>query len=343
MGTFDRKSKAGATRRTGVETSRNGSGSPSAPNSGLSDIVQSGGSSVVDKKAPSSPPTRKASGPRTPQGKERSKHNALKHGIFSELVVLNSESPAEFRSLLKRLREDCQPEGIIEETLVEKLAAIIWRYRRLIAAERAEIQECTEFMAWDKESQKQEEVQKIELQDGFDPEDGLIRRIRNSEVLDSCLDLLAELEEGIRTLGFDRQRDDNLLAKIYGNSKITIVDNLLFNYYKFFLTAEVTEEERQEKGYATPEQCKQFVLDLIGVEIRKLERYGKSLRVVEAKKMKVERLRRSVPDSPILDRLLRYEASLERAFERTLNQLERLQRMRLGQPVPPALRLELSH
>ncbi len=50
---------------------------------------------------------------------------------------------------------------------------------------------------------------------------------------------------------------------------------------------------------------------------------------------------RNVPDGPGLDRLLRYEASLERSFDRTLSQLERLQRMRLGQPVLP--KLEVRH
>ena len=50
----------------------------------------------------------------------------------------------------------------------------------------------------------------------------------------------------------------------------------------------------------------------------------------------------SIPDAPGLDRLLRYEASLERVFDRTLSQLERLQRMRLGQPVPPPFKLEVS-
>ncbi len=44
----------------------------------------------------------------------------------------------------------------------------------------------------------------------------------------------------------------------------------------------------------------------------------------------------------VLDRVLRYEASLNRAFDRTLSQLERLQRMRLGQAVPPSVRVELS-
>ncbi len=35
-------------------------------------------------------------------------------------------------------------------------------------------------------------------------------------------------------------------------------------------------------------------------------------------------------------------ASLERAFDHTLSQLERLQRMRLGQPVLPPVKVELS-
>jgi hypothetical protein len=40
--------------------------------------------------------------------------------------------------------------------------------------------------------------------------------------------------------------------------------------------------------------------------------------------------------------LLRYEASLERSIDRTLTQLERLQRMRLGLAVPPPFRVELA-
>lgn len=43
-----------------------------------------------------------------------------------------------------------------------------------------------------------------------------------------------------------------------------------------------------------------------------------------------------------LDLLIRYESSLERAFDRALNQLERLQRIRKGQPVPPTLSVNVS-
>ena len=44
----------------------------------------------------------------------------------------------------------------------------------------------------------------------------------------------------------------------------------------------------------------------------------------------------------VLDRLLRYEASIDRSLDRTLNQLEHLQRMRLGHAVPPPVKVELS-
>jgi len=41
---------------------------------------------------------------------------------------------------LQRLREYFKPEGPLEELLVEKLATIIWRRRRLLSAEGGEIQ-----------------------------------------------------------------------------------------------------------------------------------------------------------------------------------------------------------
>jgi hypothetical protein len=50
-----------------------------------------------------------------------------------------------FNSLLNGLRDDFRPEGTLEEILVEKLASIIWRYRRLLMAEGAEIRKGTDF------------------------------------------------------------------------------------------------------------------------------------------------------------------------------------------------------
>jgi hypothetical protein len=77
----------------------------------------------------------KSGGPRTQQGKERSKHNASKFGILSKVVVLEGESRAEFAGLLNGLSNYFQPQGAFEEIQTEKLAALYWRQRRLIIAE----------------------------------------------------------------------------------------------------------------------------------------------------------------------------------------------------------------
>src|SRR5258708_29318823 len=126
---------------------------------------------------------RKASGPRTPDGKQRSKLNAIKHGIFSKAVLLKDESQSEFDSLLNGLLNDLRPEGTLEELLVEKLAALAWRHRRLFLAEGAEIRKNMEFFESDqRDRERDEEVKIARLSDPFN-NSGLIRNIQNSDVL----------------------------------------------------------------------------------------------------------------------------------------------------------------
>jgi len=45
----------------------------------------------------------------------------------------------------------------------------------------------------------------------------------------------------------------------------------------------------------------------------------------------------SLPESAYVDRILRYETTIERQLYRAINQLERLQRERLGDLVPPPI------
>lgn len=66
-------------------------------------------------------------------------YNAMKHGILSKLTVLPHENAEEFSSLLAALVEEHQPAGMTERHLVEELAAIMWRKRRVLMAEGAAI------------------------------------------------------------------------------------------------------------------------------------------------------------------------------------------------------------
>lgn len=67
--------------------------------------------------------------------------NAMKHGILSKLAVLAHEDHAEFADLLAALAEEHRPAGMTERHLIEELATIIWRKRRVLLAEGAKINE----------------------------------------------------------------------------------------------------------------------------------------------------------------------------------------------------------
>jgi hypothetical protein len=104
----------------------------------------------------------------------------------------------------------------------------------------------------------------------------------------------------------------------------------------------LSEEERQREGYATPEQRQESFLAEVDKEVRRLRTYQRKHASIESERAKLDVLRRAVPEPARLDRLLRYEASLERAFDRALNQLERIQRLRRGQPVAPRIDVTVS-
>ncbi len=299
---------------------------------------------LVDSKPDSSKPTSKATGPRTSKGKEKTKHNALKHGIFCSVALLKSESPSEFNSLLNGLHDSLQPEGALEEILVEKLAVLSWRYRRLIVAEKAEIQRGARFVEWDEAERQQKEALGTRHDSFLDfgaEVVGLMHLRQNPLVLGRCFELLDELKKDIETNGFNSEPDEEILTKLYGNSDHWT--ETLFDAYRLWCrTAESSDEEREQNGYASVEQCKTNVLEELKSQIRYLNQYKKAKASVESEKLKLEALRRNVPDSPQLDRLLKYEGNLERAFDRTLTQLERLQRMRLGHPVAPPITVSVS-
>ena len=63
--------------------------------------------------------------------------NALRHGVLSRYTVLPWEDEAEYQTLLGALVAEHLPVGPTEEHLIEELAGIIWRKRRLRMAEAA--------------------------------------------------------------------------------------------------------------------------------------------------------------------------------------------------------------
>jgi hypothetical protein len=68
---------------------------------------------------------------------QATRFNALRHGVLSRYTVLPWEDKAEYQTLLGALVAEHSPVGPTEEHLVEELAGIVWRKRRLRLAEAA--------------------------------------------------------------------------------------------------------------------------------------------------------------------------------------------------------------
>jgi hypothetical protein len=72
----------------------------------------------------------KSTGPRTPEGKEKASHNALKHGLLAKDVVVMGEDIDDFALFRDELGAELAPVGLVEARLVERIAGLMWRLQR---------------------------------------------------------------------------------------------------------------------------------------------------------------------------------------------------------------------
>lgn len=74
---------------------------------------------------------RLSTGPISAQGKRAASRNAVKWGVFSELVVLADEDQKMFDGFARRVMTDLHPVGALETSLADLIIACLWRWRRL--------------------------------------------------------------------------------------------------------------------------------------------------------------------------------------------------------------------
>lgn len=77
----------------------------------------------------------KSTGPRTQEGKQRSRRNAIRHGLTAETVLAVLEDPADYQAFELSVTADFDAQTAVERELVLRLASLLWRLRRAIAIE----------------------------------------------------------------------------------------------------------------------------------------------------------------------------------------------------------------
>ncbi len=71
-----------------------------------------------------------STGPRTVNGRNRSRYNAVRHGLTAETVIPHLEDADDYRLFESTIVSEYEPRTPVEFELVLRLASLLWRLRR---------------------------------------------------------------------------------------------------------------------------------------------------------------------------------------------------------------------
>jgi hypothetical protein len=78
---------------------------------------------------------RKSTGPITDEGKQRSRCNAVRHGLTAETVIGALEDAEDYKAFEAAIIADYDAQSAVERELVLRLANLLWRLRRATTME----------------------------------------------------------------------------------------------------------------------------------------------------------------------------------------------------------------
>ncbi len=78
---------------------------------------------------------RKSTGPITQEGKQRSRCNAVRHGLTAETVIGALEDAEDYKAFEAAIIADYDAQSAVERELVLRLASLLWRLRRATTME----------------------------------------------------------------------------------------------------------------------------------------------------------------------------------------------------------------
>ncbi len=152
---------------------------------------------------------------------------------------------------------------------------------------------------------------------------------------------LENLQDFLESRGFDWTEDYRVLRRLYGvfPEEIGSDEPLpgFFQAYKLCAEKHKNECSQGKASVWVTEAARHLKL-----EIKRLREFKESIEDLERERNAYRAEASLIARRDAMDRLVRNEVHLSREYDRALGRLERLQRKRLGQPMPPPVKLELS-
>ena len=271
----------------------------------------------------------KSTGPKTPEGKAIAKLNAIKHGILSDAVLITKGNGQErkeaYLAFYNGLQDYFQPQGTMEDALVEQIVVTLWRKRRVLRYEmgclRKQLDDCRKT---------------VEEPDEDEDE-------YSSHIPRTARERLAAAKKRLAS----HQQEKQYLQEGYDILSDEEVKNWADSYFRLAEKRGIEAEEPHQvrdklkvEGL-TEDQIRQALTEVHQSEIEKAEAEIKALEAEAALELERETLLASLPEHGWqLDKIIRYEASLDRQLYKAINQLERLQRRRKGEDLPAPVVLD---
>jgi len=289
-----------------------------------------------------------STGPKTPGGKAVSKMNALKYGIRAKQTVVQGhkikESLGEFQELCQEFHQNYAPVSPVEEMLVDQIVDLIWRLRRVQKAETAEIalqadaqilkKETTdpfEFIVWKLARAGLNPSLRVGLLLNFD-----LQLMRSSAGIDW---LMGHLEIVRNNLERDGVLTEETLEQFRGAlGGVNMTTKKLEEFRNRFL-----KNPSQLDQVSLKEVHSKQVGEFLDERIAELKVKLAERTAYEKTQEETRQLATLVLSKEKVENILRYETSLQKKLFRAMHELERLQRRRLGENVPPPQILDISN
>lgn len=276
----------------------------------------------------------KSTGPKTAAGRAVSKMNALKHGILSQQVLVHGmnlkESRQELAQLHQQFRDELKPVGPVEEMLVDQIVTARWRWRRALTAESGEIALSVDRGQWQR---KTSQLKLTTLTWELEEEPAL--SMGNSAFGNS---FMANQLRRVRTA-----------VEAGGELTEAAIGEVKFRGKPYQLTKNL--EALRQRAQLNPEglppeelrrKRKEEVLSYLDREIQMFSWSEARCEGRERMEEEAQQAAAMLPSLEVLEKISRYETKLERQLYRAMAQLERLQRMRQGETVPPPLAVAVA-
>lgn len=273
-------------------------------------------------------------GPKTEAGKAVVRLNAVQHGVLSTTPVIPGlEREEDWEAHRAGVLASLAPEGHMEMALAERVVLQLWRLQRVVRYEREVVAVAQEQVEDDLAQQRRfgggEPTSVEQARDALRAAQDHLRSLESLAKMPDGASLSGDdattiLDSLADSVGVDLDEDDIPLPDVLQEGDWDAFDSWTAGLVREAIDAIAAHAETEDLLAAAVERARTWV---------PTKKDQLSRLVAELDRMRRQRL---LPDGETLQKLVRYEAHLNRQLYQALHELEAIQARRQGEPTPLA-------